>query len=307
MSYHAGTINDANPGAALYAVLAVDLAAAGFTLVDTVVISTRTHKIWKSPAGSNAAGLDWYLDVHYTTTGAATLRFTVFEYFDPATDLGYRGPYGAASTVIDATTYSRFGATGSALETNWLTNMATVTLAGSTTIGYWFSATPDRVMLMTDNNAQYVLYAGLFEPTAEHASYSGGALFPLIVTMVAPTGQAVAPTGCSLTRIPKRANGSISWNSHVYIDSATMLFLLGGQVGVAASGATNLTKLAPLPILQGSSGGVVATSDFVGVLYDVGIAFVTASAVRGDTITADSDTWVATAVSSSRSLFFRAV
>lgn len=307
MTYLADSVNDANPGPAIYAKLEVALLAAGFTLVDTVVIATRTHKIFKSPAGSNAHGADWYLDVHYTTTGAATLRFTVFEDYNPTTDTGYRGTFIGGGTTVDATTYSRYGAAGSALETNWSTSIASVSLAVSTTVGFWFSATPDRVILMTTAAVSSLLYAGLYDPSAEHASHAGAALFPLIVANVTASSESSSLGGTAgLTRAPKRAGGgAFDWQYSVNIATEAAAPHMGGVIGGAASTATGLTKVVPLPVRTGMGTTVGAITDYVGVLIDVGLSMAIGGAVRGDT--AQSGAWVLTTPSSSRSLLFRAV
>src|SRR3954466_3352347 len=163
MAYNTGAITDPSPGATLHTALASLLTTAGYSLVDTVVISTRTHKVWKSPAASNAANLDWYLDIAYTTTGNGNKWFLPFEGYDPSTDLGLRGIVsGTSITTIDATPGSRFGATASSLESgNWFgpvqgTSMAlTMTTA---TFTYWASITADRVIVMHTNIATSIFY-----------------------------------------------------------------------------------------------------------------------------------------------------
>src|SRR3954469_25016645 len=143
---------DANPAATLYATLAGGLTTAGFTLVDTQVISTRTHKVWKSAAANNAQGLDWFLDAVYTTTGAGSLWLFPMEFYDPATHLATRMVHGGlSSTTIDQTFYSINGATAFTLESaSWPLNASNATglplLTSTSSFGYWFSVTGDRVI-----------------------------------------------------------------------------------------------------------------------------------------------------------------
>jgi hypothetical protein len=207
MAYITGSITDANPGPALHALMAPALTTAGFTLVDTVVISTRTHKVWKSPAAANAQNLDWYLDIGYTTTGAGTISLIAFEMFDPATDLGYRGPISSGGgTTIDAATGSRYGAAGFALEAaQWFNaSMVGSQIAVSTTpFTYWISITTDRVFLLSSGSSELVLYAGFYEADPLYAAKAASLLFPLY------TGRALMGTvyngtlnTAGITRIP---------------------------------------------------------------------------------------------------------
>ena len=133
--------------------------------------------MWKSPAAGNVQNLDWYLDIGYTTTGAGTFGLYPFEFYDPAAHLAYRGPFYAAhrQAHLDATYYSRCGATGYTLENFNLVHLAAATFSSGnyahhdldipvTTIGYWASVSPKRVVLFTSNQPAMVLYAGLYEP-----------------------------------------------------------------------------------------------------------------------------------------------
>src|SRR6187402_1092437 len=115
MTYITGTITDANPGPLLYAAIETAAIALGYTLEDTVVIGSNTHKILKSAAAGNSRGQDWYLDINFATTGVVGgIRFAPFEGYNPATDQGIRGPYTISTTAIEQTYYSPFGVTGNA-------------------------------------------------------------------------------------------------------------------------------------------------------------------------------------------------
>jgi hypothetical protein len=189
MGYGTGTVNSATPCADAYNAATVGLAAlltaAGFTLVDTQTISTRTHKVWKSPGGSNSFGTDWYLDVAYTTTGSGAIYLAAIEFYDPATHVATRGPFGDTGTTIDATTFSRFGAGTAALETSWVPSPVSsgtngIPINSGVATGFWFQVSLDAVMGFTTQDATRWTYAGLYDMTTNYASKAGAGAFPLI-------------------------------------------------------------------------------------------------------------------------------
>lgn len=282
MAYITGSLTDANPGPALHTLMATALTTAGFTLVDTVTISTRTHKVWKSPAAGNAANLDWYLDIGYTTTGAGTIALVTFEMFDPATDLGYRGAYNTNSTLLTANG-SPYGTTGHALETNWFhaNTAGTQTSLSTTAFGYWVSITADRVLLLCSTAPSAVMYAGLYDPDPTYAAKAGASLFPLFTGKVGGSGVAVT---AGLTRIPPWASFTVgSW---AYTADTTVA-TAGGAWSVAAypllpTGAQTSYPFTavPIPIMTGTNfpGGRW------GWLRDV-FAVSSAGVTRGDTCT----------------------
>ena len=313
--YVTGTITDANPGAALHTAMASALTTAGFTLVDTVVISTRTHKIWKSAAANNAQGLDWYLDVIYTTTGAGTFSLVPFEFFDPATDLGYRGPHSAPGSTIDAATFSRYGATGQTLEnTAWVSASGSYTWITSplvtTSFGYWVSVTGDRVSLLQSNDASRPLYAGFYQPDSLHAAKAGAGLYPLTAArlMAANSSSAANPgsVSASLTRVPPITAFTGNWSDHLLIEGLgdSGMAVQRGQYPSIPAGSTVAHPLVAVPVEMWTFGMIPSTR--WGTLRDV-VQFPSSGVARGDTVTIDGSTYVATTTTSGMSFAFKAV
>jgi hypothetical protein len=323
-----GTITSANPGPALYTAIETAALADGWTLDDTVVIGGNTHKVLKSAAAGNVQNLDWFLDINYPTTGVTGgIRFTPFESYNAGTDQGTRGPFsGTSNTTIDATTYSRYGATGSALETNWANTTSYTGLSHALTtsaFSYRISVTRNRIIALLTNNVSQIAYAGFFTPTAAHASWAGAALFPLVVAKLTigtasstSENSAASVTAC-LTRLPKvAALASSGWGHHVTIPTTTTYIGTQGegQIGVADSPFTGRRSFAPLRIWGNSSGtsaSVPGTStpglDELGSLDDVGIGYVLSSSIREDSVTVGAETWYATTPSASATLFFRGI
>jgi hypothetical protein len=304
MTYWEETIPaDANPGPLVYTAIETKLLALGWTLDDTVVIGARTHKVLKSAAAGNSRGLDWFLDISYPTTGIATgVLMTPFEGYTAASDVGLRGPHTANSTTIDATTYSRFGATTSALETNWANTGSHTGLSASlltSAFNLYASATRDRVILLLSTAPTAVSYVGFFTPTAAHVSHAGAALAPLVTTRLVGTSDrfpsaTAASVTAALTRIPKYTVAN--WNAHCVVGPNTMR--MNGKVGGAAAEGDN--QITSVPYLVGMGGATWAggLTAHIGELDGVQCAYADAAVVRGDVVTVDGDAFATSTVTS---------
>jgi hypothetical protein len=322
MTYATGTVTDANPGPALYAAMEPTLLAAGFTFVKTVVITTRTHKVLKSDAADNDLGKTWYLDVSYPTTGTSGGMFMApFEDFNSTTDLGFRGPYtGVSNTTIEGTYYSRFGATGSALEGSWANATAYSNLDNALTtgaMGWFLSATTDRVIFASTAAAGELHYVGFFEPTADHVAAAGAALYPLVVAHFAgaassPACLTSAGASMAFTRVPPLT--AINWGSAGIIDM--VYSQMGGIIGAGGNFlATGKTNLAKRPIVMGASSlsNLSASSaagglGLVGFLIDVANTWTDGTVQRGDDLTdTNADVWTGIDDSNNVGLWFRQV
>jgi hypothetical protein len=319
MAYGTSTIASANPSADLYTALATLLTTAGYTLVDTQVISTRTHKVWKSAAANNAAGKDFYLDFAYTTTGAGNLTVFPFEDYNATTHLASRGPIAVASSTVDATTFSYTGSTAAALESaaggihagNASTGQQLVVTTAS--FGYWASITGDRVILMSSAEPSSVIYAGTYTPSSAYSATAGSALFPLIWAKLfssftsggtSASSATASSASAALTRIaPKSAIGN--WTSHVNVVGA-----LGSAVNnlpQIPSGDTSMHAFAGVEVnvIGGASG--TGTYGLFGKLIDVENIPAAATVSRGDTITIGASTYVVATPTSGLAVAFKAV
>lgn len=322
MTFISGSISSADPGPALYAEIETAALAAGFTFVKTVTIGARTHKILKSPAASNSQGLDWYLDIGFPTTGdGSRLSFTPFEDFDSSTNKGIRGPvYGYGST-IESTYFSRYGATGYELETNWSAGAAgEMYMALSTSsFAYWISVTTDRIISMLSTAPTFMQYAGFYEPTPEHVAAAGSHLFPLIVCKVgtAYTSSGSTNPGSStvcVNRLPTVTSAQLAatrngygW-SHNMIPNSTEAVNTDGVIGGAVAPVTAQRTMRRLPIIFGSNTfNDLGPFTRLGHLIDMASGRGVSTILRGDTVTIDSDTWYLTSYNSNCVTGFRGV
>lgn len=310
MTYISGNLTSATPGADLYALIETALTSNGYLLVDTVVISTRTHKVWRNPAANNVQNLQWYLDIAYTTTGAGSIWFTPFENYDPVTDLGYRGAFWttATTTAVEQTYYSRFGATGYALETNWPTNgVTTINQLDVTTsaFGYWISITPNRIISISTAAPSRMVYTGLYKADTAHASFVGADLFPIISASLDGASSVNASANMAMVSRVPRAPSIYRWSyaARLWSYGASPLSYEGGigMIGdvtsnaflgpVTPRGKRIYIVFSPSSLSDAYGGNAASNAALVGQLYDI-YAFQAANTVtRGDTASIGGASW----------------
>jgi hypothetical protein len=308
MTYVTGTITSSDSVIGLYNAIEPALIGAGFTLVDTLTVGARTHKVWKSAAASNSRNQDWFLDCAFVPTGTGNLTLWPMEFYDPATHLAYRmaGSFGGTTGVPDATTYSKYGATGYALEhANWLPSPTTASLAcrlatSTASFGYWFSATPDRVIGLSSLVPTQVLFSGFYTPTEPHASWAGAAAYPLVYCLISGQGQAdnsvtSANATIMLTRYPKWT-ASVTWANMGHLEpsrpvsQATVSIPAGSTYTLGARYGVDLTVYAA----DSPSTGAVGGTGPMGVLPSILMTLCASTVVRGDTVTVAGVTYVCT-------------
>lgn len=331
MSFITGPVSNANPGPTLYALIETAALAQGWTLVDTVVIGSNTHKVLKSAgaSGGNTYGLDWYLDINYPTTGTTGgIRFAPFEGYNATTHVATNGPYGASSdATVNQTTFSRFGTTGSALETNWYNTSGYTSLSTvlSTAFTYFISITRDGIGIILTSDPTSLSYTGYYTPTSAHSTAAGAALFPLIMTKMTPmsTGASTlsqnnALSSAAVTRMPNAPTGSwFTWGASAIIAGGALLPFTTGQIG--GTGISPLTGdqsiASGMPIYSGanvvsSASNLSSTiiSALVGTMpATIGLGVTGSSVIVGNTVTIGSDTWYSTSYGSGVSLFLKGV
>lgn len=285
----------------LYNAIAAALSANGYTLVDTQVISTRTHKVWKNPAANNASGKDWYFDIAYSTTGAQRVWVLPFEDYDTVNHLGIRGLMDNSQGVaLEQTNYSVTGATGYALENSaWRCSPVGASdptlgfLTGASSYGYWIDVTKDYIAGFTSNSATTVLYSGLCTPTAAHTAAAGASVLPLCTVNLIPAGaNAVRPT-----RMPKLTAqpGGSGINPSYY---ATPIY--GGPR--VPSGSQLGVQQTAQPVIVSSGGTSSLLQALQGDLKGVICVNADPTVNRGDTVQIGTDTYWLTAPNSNVSL-----
>lgn len=298
MTYISGTINNASSAAALYAAMSPALSSAGFTLVDTVVISTRTHKVWKSAASNNATGLDWYVDVAYQTVGSSNVWLSVYEDYDATNHLGIRGAIFNANFTLDGTYYSRYGATGYSLESaNWFFASQYASAGwgiqtSASSFGYWISISGDRIAAITSVNPTDVAYAGFIAPSAAHVASAGSALYPLWAANLLNGSNY---SYVQMTRYPK-LDASMTVNPRYHTSWANVNYLreIFGGAPIPTGSNGGLPQVV-VPIAVNGDGAYAKYRTLQGTLIGVvtGNSDV-ATIARGDTFTVGAETYTCT-------------
>lgn len=160
MAYSTTTINSATPAVGLMDWLDTEILAAGWTDVETWTSSTKTANVYKSPAASNDAGVDFYVTIYRASTTDTSIKVMIHEAYDavnhklqkyaPAAGTGITVNV-ADNTVTDATGVLPDSATPRGILVNF---------ALSTSIVYWLTVDIDHIVLGS-NYAVGVVYAGI--------------------------------------------------------------------------------------------------------------------------------------------------
>lgn len=188
--------------------IASTLATAGFVRVtqDYSPATNYTLDVWRSPAASNAAGVDWYLFVmDFVSASNHFLYLTVAEGWDDATKLASKySP--AAGNVVPAADFSIGTGTAAPTAANlfYVYNLSPWTHANGTS-GV-LSATPDRVILKI-NDASGTSPMGLYCGHLDR-------VYPVSIDPVQPLvaarldSQSSAPSGVGMVGATTRDPGA---------------------------------------------------------------------------------------------------
>lgn len=297
MTFLQNTLADANAPATLAGLINTALISNGYQFVENVVISTRTHKVYKNPAANNITGKDWYLYVAHTTTGAGIIGFYISEGYNSTTDKWIRAAFGNSTTAVpDATYYSRHGTAEFTLEdANYEPHSAASAVGNfsnrdvnvpSSSFAYWISITNNRVIYLGSADPTLMIYAGAFDISAEHAAVAGADAFPIVSSSLL-VGADSASGGTALTRRPKSQTND-NWQTCFRANGVSLASALAGGFPNIPSGPQSMMtrRVVRVPIASGN----VTDRALYGYLIDVVVAGATST--RGDTITADGATWV---------------
>lgn len=332
MTYISGTLVDSNAPSVLYPTIASALTSAGFTFVEAVVVSTRTHQIWKSPAASNPANKDWYLDVAYVTTGVGSFGFYVYEGYNATTHKAIRPVYGEASgTTVEQTyyTHSSNGANERTLESFSPGAGRAVPSYGvghfdwtlpATSFGYWISITTTRVCALFSTNPTQVFYGGLYTPAPHMVAASPSLIYPLCMTVM--QGQVANIMGGSgsygsgsilLSRLPKLSSVYTSssyygWGS-IARPAMDLIYANGPAFGTGSPNVQPATA-GEVQIVTGPGPDNTTPPQpgWIGTLIDIMVIPATGM-VRGDSISISGITepFLLSTTSSSHAACFRQV
>lgn len=181
---------DANYGKTfMETILHPALLTAGFTYVEERTQSTATARVYKSAAGSNYFGQDWYLIV-YRGADTSTPAFGVCEVYDSANHVCKN----YAPKVTNLTPTAQFAvndATGKAPTDTANVKLDVSLTLSSTGYQWWMSLTLDRVVIAGRySSADTGVYVGLYDDLQATAISP----FPLVVTTLTANSMGGATT-----------------------------------------------------------------------------------------------------------------
>jgi hypothetical protein len=274
MSYTAALqAADASPGATFMTALNTILVAAGFTAVETWTSSTNTAIIYKSPAGSNSFGSDWYLNVLRTSDAATSVSFGIAEAWNTGTKKFTN--YGPTSGTFTPTSVFAVNDATGVLPTGAMAQRSvTLSTAG---FQYWVSANVNRVVVGARVGiADTAVYAGLYDDVLPIA------LSPFPLAMInlasASTGTTTREPGATISTnnafgVATQTNfaWSVVYGSGLdvyqgkYIPARTCLWSSRVSAG-SANGMRGLLKdMVQCPITAAVNGDTMTVVDSVGV------------------------------------------
>ena len=162
MPFTSGTQGaDANCAQTFMATLDTALLAAGYVFVEEVGTGD-VARVYRSPAGLNVSGYDWFLFVRRTAANSTTVSFTISEQYNSSTHLVFY--YATSLTgripVADGSFSDPAGKSPVAASTF---KYRTITVSTSS-FAYYISATPNRLAVGTRVvTSNYAAYAGLMD------------------------------------------------------------------------------------------------------------------------------------------------
>jgi hypothetical protein len=164
------TINSATPALDLINAIETLMAShSNWQLVDTVVITTITHKVYKNfgtgVADNNSFGQDFYVVLSYTTATPTQIFVRAVEGWDTTTDLALRPVMDDANNATNADTSG--GAVGGvALNSNVFGILTGTLLATPNTNEYYIALSKNALKFAfrrSDASNPFGCYAGIFE------------------------------------------------------------------------------------------------------------------------------------------------
>jgi hypothetical protein len=164
MAFYSTTINSATPAVDLMTWVDTNVLANSWTAVETWTSSTKVANVYKSPAGSNTVGVDFFLVVYRSATTTTTVSFRLCEAYDLANHkLQKYVPNSGAGITVNATDNTVTDATGVLPDSSTGFGVAIETPL-STSRTYLLDVDVNRMILgvsLTASTSNTFVYAGV--------------------------------------------------------------------------------------------------------------------------------------------------
>jgi hypothetical protein len=194
MAYYTGTINSATPAVAYMDAIHPQMISGGLTFVETYTSGTDVTNIYKSPAGSNSLGIDYFIFINRPST-TGKVGWSISELYDVGTHLSSKfGPRGQVTSAnadysVVGTCLPSATTSGASLSKTGGFNF----LAASVAQTYYLNVNFERCIFGFSNpsgvltsSCPGMMYVGIYEP-----------MYDSVATL---------PTLCVLTLIPSNNN-----------------------------------------------------------------------------------------------------
>ena len=158
--------NSGTYGTQIQGLVGTALVANGWVQVYTVTVSTAVYNVYKSPAGSNLAGVDIFYATKITSP-TSSMTSTVFEYWDAATNLASGYIPSTMSAIPTAGTGLAPVATNPAavISASNIAWFCSTTYAAAISNTLCLNVTPNRIIYAQfATGSQSSFYAGLYIP-----------------------------------------------------------------------------------------------------------------------------------------------
>jgi hypothetical protein len=215
MSYTSGTVSGATPAVDLMTAMdTAILGVTGWSFIETTTSGNYTAKVYKSAAGNNSFGQDWYASVVRSADNGTYVFIRPSEGYDVGNHKMQKIVPSSGTKTPATTTYLNPDADVTpAGGCSSLTGSAYVGLTVGGSASYYLSVTADRIVMGSRTVGDYGLYCGLFDTVLASDPFPLGA-----VALGTGSGSQSATYGAA-TREPGQA-ASNAYNFYLQLISS---------------------------------------------------------------------------------------
>lgn len=238
--YATTTINSATPAVDLMTWLGTQLTDNGWTFVETWTSSTKVANVYKSAAGSNSVGSDFYLATYRASTTATTVPIMLFEDWDAVNKKARKyAPANGTGITVNVTDNTVTDATGVLLDSATLFRNAVLNVRLSISTTYVSDVTVNRLIAGSTNATMSPVYCGVHDTLLTTVQDP----VPLVVsTFGGNSSVSQSSTWGSTTREPGApAISQYNFNCQFFnLAGSTRLYAYGAPTAASGTGITVL-------------------------------------------------------------------
>lgn len=264
----------------------------------TASTATAVADVYKSPAGSNQFGSDWYLILRRTADSAILVFYQVAENYSTTTHRVSNFGGTSQNVIPNLGTYQNPAAPSAPDLTAVFAANASIAVT-TAVFTYWYSITPNRVILGVKTSSTEVgFYAGLYDDLLP----AGTTQFPLVCARIPTTVTAIGAIGTSsaatasggFTREPLQNVATASnfeASIHNGYNTISGGYITGSFTPLTSTSALygNATGMSRVLLGSGRPATVSPYDAVRGLLIGCMVSIV--SAISGDTITMGGKTY----------------